>query len=73
MFLQQAMPPWFAVHRASQVTMLLLAVVMLFIPILFAQGFKRNLQRLWKQIDSQLSQWDLWGYGSSRPVYWASE
>ena len=34
MFLQQAMNPWFAVQRASQVTMLLLAVAMLFIPVL---------------------------------------
>ena len=34
MVLQQAMNPWFAVQRASQVTMLLLAVAMLFIPVL---------------------------------------
>ena len=35
MFLQQTMSPWFAVQRASQVTMLLLAVAMLFIPLLY--------------------------------------
>lgn len=34
MFLQQAMNPWFAVQRASQVLMILLAVAMLVVPIL---------------------------------------
>jgi len=34
-FLQQTMSPWFAVQRASQVTMILLAVTMLFIPYLY--------------------------------------
>lgn len=33
MFLQQTMNPWFAVHRASQVTMIVLAVAMLILPI----------------------------------------
>ena len=35
MFLQQAMNPWFAIQRASQVLMILLAVAMLVVPMLF--------------------------------------
>lgn len=35
MFLQQAMNPWFAVHRASQVTMILLAGAILVMPLLY--------------------------------------
>ncbi len=35
MFLQQTMGPWFAIQRTSQVTMILLAVAMLFIPHLY--------------------------------------
>lgn len=34
MFSQQTISPWFAVQRASQVTMILLAVAMLVLPIL---------------------------------------
>ncbi len=34
MFLQQTMGPWFAIQRASQVTMILLAFAMLILPIL---------------------------------------
>ncbi len=34
MFLQQTLSPWFAIQRASQVTMILLAAAMLFIPML---------------------------------------
>ena len=34
MFLEKTLTPWFAVQRASQVLMILLAVAMLFIPVL---------------------------------------
>lgn len=34
MFLQQTMRPWFAIQRASQVTMILLALAMLVLPVL---------------------------------------
>ncbi len=34
MFLQQTMGPWFAIQRASQVIMILLAVAMLVLPLL---------------------------------------
>ena len=35
MFSQETMSPWFVLHRTSQVTMILLAVAMLFIPLLY--------------------------------------
>ena len=34
MFLQQTMTPWFAIQRASQVVMILLAITMLALPLL---------------------------------------
>ena len=35
MFLQQTMSPWFAVQRASQLTMIVLAIATLFVPYLY--------------------------------------
>lgn len=35
MFLQQAMSPWFTVHRVSQVTMISLTIAVCFLPLLY--------------------------------------
>lgn len=47
MFLQQAMNPWFVIQRTSQVLMILLAVAMLFIPILYQSEEAEAVPWVW--------------------------